>query len=885
MPNLQHRRSWRRYAFALAVCAVTLLLTLALPPLGARPYVAFIGAVTLSAWYGGVGPTLVTAVASVVTVYLTFENRLNGPWLNLAVHSVMFLGASALIAAFAETRSRGWRDANQRRVDLEHNLAMLRAISEATEDSIFVKDLQGRLLFANPASARMLGTGDATLLGKDTFERFGHTPEATAIAAYDQHVIATGLSHVSEEPHPGPSGTRTLLTTRSPMRNAAGAIVGIVGIAVDITDRIRNEEILQRSHAYHAAIADLTSDFAFDARVDADGGVVVEAVSEGFTKLLGYTMEELTAAGGWQAIVQREPDAAASPQRLGALLSGEPARGEIHVVAKDGRTVLLEYQARPVFDAQNRPARLYGAARDITAQRQAEVERSRAALALRESEERARVALDIAQLGTWTWDPMSDVVEADARVREVCGFPDGPLTFDDVQPHVHADDWPTVESELRAALRPDGDGAYASEFRFVHDDGTVRWVVSRGQVLFAGEGPARQARVMFGSVLDITERKQWEGSLLEADRRKDEFIALLAHELRNPLAPIRTALEILKRRHGMADDVQRLHAVMDRQVDHLVRLVDDLLDVSRVLRGRIELRRDLIDITEVVALAIETTRPVIDLHRHELHVSLPEEPITVHGDAVRLSQVLANVLNNAAKYTERHGRIDVFGERDGDYVLLRVRDNGVGIPADVLPRIFEPFVQGDRTLERSQGGLGIGLSLVQKLVDLHGGSVRAISEGPGRGTEVTIRLPAVSPRARSSARLAGPVDRPATHPARILVVDDNADAAESLVYLLRAAGHDVQMAHNGPSALQLAAVVQPHAVLLDIGLPGMNGYEVAERLRQQPADPRPLLVAITGYGQQDDRRRALEAGFDHHFVKPVDIHALESLLVSLAASS
>jgi len=370
--------------------------------------------------------------------------------------------------------------------------------------------------------------------------------------------------------------------------------------------------------------------------------------------------------------------------------------------------------------------------------------------------------------------------------------------------------------------------------------------------------------------------------LADADRRKDEFLAMLAHELRNPLAPIRNALHILKMPSTDAATVHQAKEMMGRQVQSLVRLVDDLLDVSRIMRGKIELRRERIDLATAVARAIETATPAIQNGRHELTVSLPPEPLPVDADLIRLAQAIANLLHNAAKYTEPGGRIALTAERDDDTAVVRVRDSGIGIGPEMLPRIFGLFVQADRALNRSQGGMGIGLTLVRTLVELHGGSVHASSDGPGTGSEFIIRLPAL-PRAAADPSSDGKVagnKAPSPPRRRVLVVDDNVDAAESLAVLLRLAGQDVRVRHDGAAALDAARADRPDVIFLDIGMPGMDGYEVARRLRGDPALRGAVLVALTGWGQEEDRRRSREAGFDHHIVKPVEPDAVQSLLVT-----
>ncbi|HEX6900632.1 MAG TPA: ATP-binding protein [Thermoanaerobaculia bacterium] len=368
----------------------------------------------------------------------------------------------------------------------------------------------------------------------------------------------------------------------------------------------------------------------------------------------------------------------------------------------------------------------------------------------------------------------------------------------------------------------------------------------------------------------------------EADRRKDEFLATLAHELRNPLAPIRNMLEVMKRAAGNGVLMDQARATMERQVGHMVRLIDDLLDVSRISRGKVELKRERVELASVVYQAVEAARPLAQRARHELNVTLPPEPIYLNADPVRLAQVFGNLLNNACNYSEPGGKVWLTAERRGGDAIVKVKDTGVGIPPDQLEGIFEMFAQVDRSLERSRGGLGIGLTLVKRLVEMHEGTVTAYSEGPGQGSELTVRLPV-------------PVEPPRVEPTpepaalksatgrRILVVDDNRDSAVSLAMLLEIGGHEVTAAYDGQEALDKAAELRPEVVLMDLGMPKLNGYDAAVRIRQQPWGERMILIAVTGWGQEEDRRRTSQAGFDGHLVKPVDYAAVVKLLDSLPA--
>jgi PAS domain S-box-containing protein len=380
---------------------------------------------------------------------------------------------------------------------------------------------------------------------------------------------------------------------------------------------------------------------------------------------------------------------------------------------------------------------------------------------------------------------------------------------------------------------------------------------------------------------DITQRKEAEAALREADRRKNEFLAILAHELRNPLAPIRNSLHILRMSAGSDPSVDCVSEIMERQVNHMVRLVDDLLEISRITSGKIELRKEPVELAAIVRGAVETSRPLIEDAHHRLAVAIPPELLTLEADAVRLTQVIANLLNNAAKYTDAGGQIWLTVRRDGESVAISVRDTGTGIPAEMLPYVFDLFTQVNRSFDRAQGGLGIGLALVKNLVEMHGGSVQAHSEGPGKGSEFVVRLPlATSPR---SVGRAEPEPRPATVLAsrRVLVVDDNRDSAESLGMLLRLLGADVHVVYNGPDALEALTAHRPAVVLLDIGMPNMDGHEVARQIRQRPEFQDVTLIALTGWGQDEDRRLSQTAGFEYHLTKPADVCALQTLLMSI----
>jgi PAS domain S-box-containing protein len=396
--------------------------------------------------------------------------------------------------------------------------------------------------------------------------------------------------------------------------------------------------------------------------------------------------------------------------------------------------------------------------------------------------------------------------------------------------------------------------------------------LSRANEALRAEAEARRALA--------AELQRRVAQLAEADRHKNEFLAMLSHELRNPLAPLRNGLHLLKMPGLDVGMTRQTVQMMDRQLQQLVRLVDDLLDVARIVRGKIELRREPVELATVVGRAVETAQPALDARGHELTVTLPSGPVLLHADPVRLAQALANLLGNAAKYTEQPGRIRLSAQRSGSEVLVRVSDSGVGIAPELLPRIFDLFVQAEQSLARSQGGLGIGLTLVKHVAELHGGTVEAHSEGPGRGSEFVLRLPALPGGRAEGARAEQPAEAaPAGEaPRRVLVVDDNIDAAESAAALLRRRGHTVRTVHDGASVLAAVRDFRPEVLLLDLGLPDMTGYEVARQLRGAPGLGDLVLAALTGYGHEDARRRCREAGFDLHLTKPLDPDQLHALV-------
>src|SRR5262245_26931976 len=563
-----------------------------------------------------------------------------------------------------------------------------------------------------------------------------------------------------------------------------------------------------------------------------------------------------------------------------ALVDGEyDIDAEWRVVWPDGNSHWIHARGKVFFDDAGRPLRLIGVDIDVT-------ERKRAEDKLRESEQRLEMALEAAKLGSCHLNYSTNELNSSAAFKANFGRePDEEFTYEDLIEMIHPDDRERVVEHKEKTIRNREE--YQDEFRVIWPDGSLHWIAARGRGVYGADGKPLYCH---GVMQDLTERKQMEewirrqtGVLREADRRKDDFPATLAHELRNPLAPLRNAVQILALRGDDSAVVAQTNELMDRQIQQMVRLVDDLLEVSRIGQGKISLQKAPVDLAEVVATAVETSRPLIESHRHKLTVLLPDRPVRVEADAARLAQVLSNLLNNAAKYTEDGGRIELIAERVREEAVLRVRDNGVGIDPEALPQVFDMFMQVESSTDRSQGGLGIGLTLVRRLVEMHGGKIEARSAGLGKGSEFLVRLPALTEPASESVRKPAE-DSPTQAPGslrRVLIVDDNADSAESMALLLRLDGHEVRLAYDGQSALEEAHAFRPDVMFLDLNLPKMDGYEVARRLRREPAMRDMTLVAMTGYGQEEDRQHTQEAGFQLHLVKPVDFNKVEELLSSL----
>lgn len=650
--------------------------------------------------------------------------------------------------------------------------------------------------------------------------------------------------------------------------DADGTPVRFPGVLLDVEERRRTE--LERDRA--TTLLEAFSEAVPGVVYAKDRGGRFMVINRGVSDLLGIPASQCLGRTDRDLLADTaQADAVMATDRR-VMESGVIEQIEEQVQHADGTPATWLSTKAPFRDADGEVIGLIGSSVDIT-------ERKRAEDALRLSEQRSALAMEIAQIGTWSWDVADGTMAADARCREMCGLPARTqrLAFDAVVERVHPDDRERVHAAFAQALDPHGDGRYAEEFRWLHQDGTVVWTFSRAQALFEGNGAARAPVLLLGSVIDVTERRRMIETLREADRRKDEFLAMLAHELRNPLAPIGTAAQLLAITSEQPERVRHASRVIARQVGHMKALVDDLLDVSRVTRGLVEIEREPVDLRSAIAAAVEQVEPLMRAHGHVLATETGARPAVVMGDRHRLVQVIANILNNAAKYTPPAGRVTVALDAvDGKAVVL-VSDTGIGMGEDLLPRVFDLFTQAERTPDRTQGGLGIGLALVRSLVQLHGGSVTAASVGPNQGSTFTVTLPLAQSDAEAASMTSLPVS--SARPRRVLVVDDNRDAVDTLASVLTLSGHSVGVANDGREALALAADSDFDVCVLDIGLPDMTGFELATALRAMPGGAGRLLIALTGYGHAHDKAMSRAAGFDHHLVKPADV---DHLLATIA---
>ena len=838
------------------------------------PLVTLFGAVAAAVWVGGYRPAIVACVVGYLACDYLFIVPRGQLGLNDAAKVIgllAYLVTCTLIIGFGEATRLAQRRASEQR-------ELLRVTVGSIGDAVITTDVQGRVTYMNAVAESLTGwtRADAVAQSLDTVFRIVNEDtrepvENPATKALREGVIVGLANHTMLLHKRG--GECPIDDSAAPIRDERGDVSGCVLIFRDVTAQRRQ----QRDQANQLLTARLLASIiesSDDAIVSKALDGTIQSWNAAAERLFGYTAEQ--AVGRHISLVIPPDRIAEEDHIVTSLKAGQRIdHFETERVRSDGRRILVSLTISPIKDDDGHVVGASKIVRDITDRKRAEADRQKFVTLVESSTDFIGMCdLDgvpfyvnragLAMVGL-------DDIEA-ARRAPVASF-----FFPDDQSRIMNEFFPSVLDKGHGEI----------EVRFRHfKTGEALWMSYK--VLTLPDASGRP--VAFATVSqDITERKRLEENLTrlaedlsEADRRKNHFLAMLAHELRNPLAPISNAVRALHLGGGDAETLRSASDMLRRQVGQMSRLVDDLLDLSRITRGRIELRRERIELAAVVQQAVEAVRALYQSKGQELTIALPSHQVYMHADPARLAQVVGNLLNNACKFTDEDGHVWLTVEQEGEQAVVRVRDDGIGIAAEHLPNLFEMFSQVDTSLERSRDGLGIGLTLVKTLVEMHDGTVDVCSEGPGRGAEFTVRLPILSgvPDTASPPVVA-------SVPAmgrRILIVDDNEDGAESLALLLQVAGHETHMAHDGLAAIEAAERLRPDAVLLDIGLPHMNGYEVCNRIREAPWGKNVVLVALTGWGQEEDRTRSREAGFDAHMVKPVDFDALLNLVASPPAA-
>jgi PAS domain S-box-containing protein len=741
--------------------------------------------------------------------------------------------------------------------------ARLAAIVESSGDAIISKNLQGVIQSWNGGAKRLFGYEPEEIIGKPVTllipeDRIAEEEEILERLRAGQAFERFETVRLAKD------GRRVSVSLNvSPIKDSEGKVIGASKTIHEITDIVAAREALVREKELLATTLASIGD-----------GVIVTD-NQGRVSFLNGEAERLTGWSNAEAAGRPLPDVfrivdentrqtVESPVdkvlRIGTVVG---LANHTILITKDGCEVAIDDSGAPIRHPGGQILGVVLVFRNFSEQRQREQRLA----------EQARL-LDLGVDAIFVRDMEDRITFWNKGAQESYGYSASEATGRITHELLQTEFSEPLE-RINEALHHDG--RWSGELVHMRRDGTRITVNSRWAL-------ERDAHGRSISILetnnDISDRKQAEEALRAADRHKNQFLATLAHELRNPLAPISNSLQILRLASDDRTAVEQALGTMERQVGQMVRLVDDLLDVARISRGRIELRKERIELASVVHQAVEICRPLAESLKHEVSVTLPVEPIYLHADPVRLAQVLSNLLNNACRYTEPGGRIWLSAKRQKSDVLVSVKDTGIGIPPDMLPHIFEIFTQVDQTLERAHGGLGIGLTLVKQLVDLHQGKVEALSDGPGLGSEFVVILPVVVQMyAQDKAKT--PVATQPMIARRVLVADDNRDSAQSLAILLKTIGQEAHLAYDGLEALNAAEKLRPEIALLDIGMPKLNGYDVARRIREQPWGKNVVLVALTGWGQEEDKRRSRAAGFDHHMVKPAEYGALVKLLAEL----
>ena len=865
------------YALSIAALVAAVLLRWALDPLmgDTLPLVTLFGAVAAAVWVGGYRPAIVvTTLGYLACAYLFIPPRGILVFdVQTVIGLVAYVFTCALIIGFGEAMRRAQRRASERREILQ---VTLRSIG----DAVITTDNDGRVTYLNAVAESLTGWMQQDALGQRLDSVFRIVNEQTrrpvespATKALREGIVVGLANHTVLIQKNGRE--LAIDDSAAPIRDEFGEVSGCVLIFRDVSAQRRQEQDkasqLQAAR-FLASIVESSDDAIVSKSLDG----IIQSWNAAAERLFGYTAEQ--AVGRHISLVIPSERIAEEDRILASLRAGQRIEHfETERQRSDGQRISVSLTISPIRDAEGTVIGASKIVRDITDRKRAEAEQHKFVTLIENSTD---------FIGICDLDGMPLFVNR-AGLKMV-GLDDMERARrTPVRSFFFPEDQPLVMQEFFPSVLEKGHGEI--EVRFRHfKTGEARWMTYK--VLTLPDAAGRPVALATVSQ-DVTERKRLEDSLRrvaadlsEADRRKNEFLAMLAHELRNPLAPISHAIQALRLAESDRTSVHAATKMLERQVGQMVRLVDDLLDMSRISRGKIELRKDRIELAPIVSQAAEATRALYKSMNHELTVTLPPHPIYLDADPARLTQVVGNLLNNACKFTDSGGHVWLTVEQDRAYAVIRVRDNGIGIAADQLPRLFEMFMQVNTSQERSREGLGIGLTLVKTLVEMQDGTVEAHSEGPGRGSEFVIRLPTVAEMPRPLPRETAAEPLPAVR-RRILVVDDNEDAAEWLATVLRLHGHETHVAYDGLEAVTTAERIRPDAVLLDIGLPRLDGYEACRRIRAQSWGRDLLLVALTGWGQDEDRQESRDAGFDARLVKPVDDEVLLKLLASLPSGT
>ncbi len=776
--------------------------------------------------------------------------------------------------------------------------ALQNAIFNSANFSSIATDEKGVIQIFNVGAERMLGYEASEVMNKITPADISDPQEVIARAKSLSSELQTtitpgfealvfkasrGIEDIYELTYIRKDGTRfPAIVSVTALRDAQENIIGYLLIGTDNTARkqIETERMLldQRVRDQQFYTRSLIES-NIDALITTDPRGIITDVNRQMEILTGSTRDELIGAPFKEYFTN--PDRAEAGIKL-VLAEGKVSDYELTARAKCGVETVVSYNASTFYDRDRKLQGVFAAARDVTARKQVEAERMLLDQRVRDLQFYTRSLIESNIDALITTDPRGIISDVNKQMEELTGCTRDELIGAPFKDYFTNPDLAEAGIKLVLAEGKVTDYELTARAR----DG-VETVVSYNASTFYDRD--RKLQGVFAAARDVTERSRLEkqmqlqaAELSDLHRRKDEFLAMLSHELRSPLAPIINAVQMLSLQRVNENEIQKeARGIIERQTSQLQHLVDDLLEVSRITTGMVQLRRVSVAVGDIMKAAIETVRPIMEQRKHDITVAIPPRTIWLHADAARLEQVLVNLLTNAAKYTDPNGKICLSGEQIGDECVLRVQDTGVGITPELLPCIFDLFTQAERSLDRSQGGLGIGLALVQRLTELHGGRVEVFST-LRQGSEFVVRLPIEISRSIPKTPIVAETLIQNSRSLRILVVDDNVDTVLSFSMLLQESGNEVRTAHDGPTAIKVAMEYVPDVILLDIGLPGLNGYEVAKQIRKQPTLKHVVLVALTGYGQESDRQASMDAGFNHHLIKPARLAQVRQILASVA---